>query len=123
MYPIVTESSEKEFKRVAGETSQFRAKRQTPFEYKCKASLTLPVNASDYVSLKMRGLPFEIKREDVHFFFGDYKIFTESIKIGRNHENKKTGEAALLFHSEEECKRAFREKQGQNIGHRWIELF
>ncbi len=34
-----------------------------------------------------------------------------------------TGEAAVLFETEDECKKAYKEKQGQNIGHRWIELF
>ena len=52
----------------------------------------------------------------------NYKFYTETIKIGKNEERIRTGEAALLFESESECKKAFLDKQGQNIGHRWVDL-
>ena len=71
----------------------------------------------------MRGLPFHVKNEDIMFFFADYKFIPDSIKIGKNQENVKTGEGAILFQDEGESKKAFNEKQGQHIGHRWIELY
>ena len=78
---------------------------------------------TDYASLKMRGLPFHVKNEDIMFFFADYSFIPDSIKIGKNSDNSKTGEGAILFKDENECKKAFTEKQGSNIGHRWIELY
>jgi RNA recognition motif-containing protein len=66
----------------------------------------------DYAALKLRGLPFTSRPEDISSFFKDYDIHPDSIKIGRNQDNTKTGEGSLLFKDEEECKRAFREKQG-----------
>lgn len=57
------------------------------------------------------------------FFFSDYQLFPESIKIGKDADNTKTGEAAVLFKDENECKKAYTEKQGQHIGHRWVELY
>lgn len=47
--------------------------------------------------MRMRGLPFTAKREDVMFFFSDYRFFPESIKLGKDADSTKTGEAALLF--------------------------
>jgi len=81
------------------------------------------VQPTDYAALRMRGLPFSVKNEDIMFFFNDYKYFPDSIKIGKTSEGGKTGEGALLFNDEEECKKAFLEKQGHNIGHRWVELY
>ena len=52
---------------------------------------------SDYAGIKMRGLPFHVKNEDIMFFFADYKFFPDSIKIGRNSDNTRTGEGAILF--------------------------
>ena len=57
------------------------------------------------------------------FFFNDYSYIQNSIKIGKNVDNTKTGEGALLFQDADECKRAYLEKQGQHLGHRWVELY
>ena len=62
--------------------------------------------------MRLRGLPFSSKTEDIITFFKDYDFQHESIKIGRNQDNTKTGEGAILFKDEPECKRAFQQKQG-----------
>jgi hypothetical protein len=64
----------------------------------------------EYAGIRLRGLPFQAKREDVMFFFSGYNFFTDSIKIGRHADGSKTGEGALLFKSEDESKKAFNEK-------------
>lgn len=76
-----------------------------------------------YQALKLRGLPFSIRREDLSSFFKGYGYLEDEIKIGKNSDGTKTGEGAVLFESESECKKAFLNKQGQNIAHRWIELY
>jgi RNA recognition motif-containing protein len=65
---------------------------------------------TDYAALRLRGLPFTCKPEDVITFFKDYDIYQDSVKIGRNQDFTKTGEGTILFKDEPECKRAFREK-------------
>lgn len=45
-----------------------------------------------------------------------------SIKYQQNEEGRKTGHAAVLFESAEDAERAFKEKQKQEIGGRWILL-
>lgn len=78
---------------------------------------------NDYAALRMRGLPFSCRHEDIITFFKDFDAHHDSIKIGKNSDGTKTGEATILFKNEDECKRAFQQKQGQNIAHRWIELY
>ena len=78
------------------------------------------VSQDDFAALKMRGLPFSVRNDDIKQFFDKFDFHQNEIKIGRNQEGTKTGEGAILFTSEDECKQAFIEKQGQNIGHRWI---
>jgi RNA recognition motif-containing protein len=46
-----------------------------------------------------------------------------SVFLGKNQDGRRTGFGTILFENEEECKRAMSEKQGQNIGHRYIELY
>lgn len=75
------------------------------------------------LGLKMRGLPFSIKIQDIKAFFKDYNVLNGSIKIGETVDKVKTGEAALLFADEKECTRAFLNRQGQHILHRWVELY
>ena len=81
------------------------------------------VQISDYVALKLRGLPFQIKANDISFFFSDYEHVPNSVFLGKNQDGRRTGFGTILFENEEECKRAMSEKQGQNIGHRYIELY
>ncbi len=62
---------------------------------------------TDYAGMRLRGLPFNLKNEDILTFFREYEVWPESVKIGRNQDNSRTGEGAVLFKSEQECKKAF----------------
>ncbi len=57
--------------------------------------------------MRLRGVPFSVRAADILAFFRDYEIFENSVKIGENANKMKTGEAAVLFPTEQECKRAF----------------
>ena len=73
--------------------------------------------------MKLRGLPFQTKAPDIISFFTGFNLFEKSVLLGRNvNDGRPNGFGALLFKSEQDCKRAMKEKQGQNIGHRYIEL-
>ena len=58
------------------------------------------MDLNEYSALKMRGLPYSVKNEDIITFFKDYDLFLDSIKIGKNSDNTKTGEGAVLFKNE-----------------------
>lgn len=65
------------------------------------------VNMNDYIGLKMRGLPFNIRKDDINQFFSNFNYVKDSVKVGRTGEGLLTGEAAILFNSEDESKKAF----------------
>lgn len=104
---LVTESGDAEFKIA-----------------KASARLDKIVDSiGDTVALRMRGLPFDVTEREVAQFFSAYRLVEGSIKIGETAMGQRTGEAVLQFESQEEAKKAFAERQGDKIGHRWIELY
>ena len=56
-------------------------------------------------------------------FFSRYAYVRDSIRIGELTDGRKTGQAALLFENADEASNAMNEKQGQNVGSRWVELY
>ena len=85
--------------------------------------LNTTVVPSDMVALKMRGLPWRVEVEEIEQFFSRYAYLRDSIHLGVLQDGRKTGQAALLFESQEEAANAMNEKQGQNVGSRWVELY
>lgn len=77
----------------------------------------------DYTEiLKMRGLPFSIKKVDIIEFFGDFQLDEDKIHIACRPDGKATGEAFVEFESAGEAKRAMC-KDKMSIGKRYVELF
>ncbi|XP_035549199.1 heterogeneous nuclear ribonucleoprotein H2-like isoform X2 [Juglans regia] len=72
--------------------------------------------------LKMRGLPFSVKKTEIGEFFRDFKLMEERIHIACRPDGKATGEAYVEFASAEEAKRAM-SKDKMTIGSRYVELF
>lgn len=75
------------------------------------------------VALKMRGLPWRVEPDEIEQFFSRYAFIRDSVRIGELADGRKTGQAAVLFANMEEAKNAMNEKQGQNVGSRWVELY
>lgn len=73
-------------------------------------------------ALRLQGLPFRATEEEIAEFFEDFNMVSGSVKFQLNEEQRKTGIAAVKFESEEDAERAFKEKQKQEIGGRWILL-
>lgn len=72
--------------------------------------------------LKMRGLPFSVKKSDILDFFKDYKLIESKVHIACRPDGKATGEAYVEFTSADEAKRAM-SKDKMTIGSRYVELF
>ncbi|KAG8373596.1 hypothetical protein BUALT_Bualt11G0040800 [Buddleja alternifolia] len=72
--------------------------------------------------LKMRGLPYSVKKSEIVKFFGDYDVTEDKIQIGCQSDGKATGEAFVEFDSAEEAKKAMC-KDKMMIGSRYVELF
>lgn len=71
----------------------------------------------------MRGLPYSIVMDDIVQFFAGHGLVEDSIKIGKMDNGKLTGEACVMFESLEDCEKAFKDRNQEHIGSRWIELF
>lgn len=76
----------------------------------------------DYVAVKMRGLPYQVRYEDVSQFFREFNIIDRSVVLGKGHDGRKNGFGAILFESESEAKAAMQAMQGKHIGTRYVEL-
>lgn len=72
--------------------------------------------------LKMRGLPYSVKKPDIVKFFGDFEVSEEKIQIARRADGKVTGEAFVEFASAEDARKAMC-KDKKMIGSRYVELF
>ncbi|GAA0164729.1 RNA splicing factor [Lithospermum erythrorhizon] len=73
--------------------------------------------------LKLRGLPFTVKKSDILKFFGeDFNLTDDKIQIAARSDGRVTGEAFVEFPSAEEAKKAMC-KDKRTIGSRYIELF
>ncbi|XP_013780783.1 epithelial splicing regulatory protein 2-like isoform X2 [Limulus polyphemus] len=89
-----------------------------------------PVSPTTYYShtgptmVIMRGLPFNSAVADIlNFFQGFSELTSECIQLQRNGDGRPNGEALVTFSSRAEAERAIQEKNRQNIGNRYIELF
>lgn len=78
---------------------------------------------SDNVALKLRGIPFQGQVSDVQTFFQKWNVEEDRIDMIMKADGRFSGVAFVLLTSEAEAQEALNEMQGQNIGHRWIEIF
>lgn len=99
-----------------------------PQGYNNKAQAFLSKGAQ--VIIRMRGLPFTCTAKQVVDFFTNSKADSrcqvlaneDGVLFVKNHDDKPTGDAFVLFASEEFAQRALA-KHHENIGSRYVELF
>eukprot|EP01135_Chromosphaera_perkinsii_P011827 Nk52_evm18s2506 gene=Nk52_evmTU18s2506 len=72
--------------------------------------------------LRLRGLPFDVRKEDIIDFFGGLGVTHNHIHICVKYDGRTTGEAYVEF-SKEEDKEEGLKKNRENIGSRYIEVF
>jgi RNA recognition motif-containing protein len=72
--------------------------------------------------IKIRGLPYSCRYEDVSDFFGNFKYIEQSVVFGLNYEGRKNGFGAILFENGEEADKAVKEMNKQYIGQRYVDL-
>lgn len=77
----------------------------------------------DYTEiLKLRGLPYSVKKTDILRFFKDFDITEDKVQIACRPDGKVTGEAFVEFASPEQARKAMC-KDKMLIGSRYVELF
>lgn len=55
------------------------------------------MDKSQRCAIKMRGIPYSTKPEDISHFFKGTQMIEDSVRIGRLPDGKLTGEACVLF--------------------------
>jgi len=76
----------------------------------------------DKVAVKIRGLPYQTRYEEISDFFGDFQYIERSVILGLNNEGRKNGFGAILFESEDEAQSAATGMDGQHVGSRYVDL-
>lgn len=56
--------------------------------------------------VKIRGLAYQARYEEVSDFFSQYKIVPQSVVFGVNYEGRKNGFGAIAFETEDEATKA-----------------
>lgn len=72
--------------------------------------------------VRMRGLPWSTTAQQVREFFGGLQITSDGVQITLTREGRPSGEAYVVFKSEDEMRRALT-KDKEKIGERWIDIF
>lgn len=74
--------------------------------------------------VKIRGLPYSCRYEEINDFFGDYKTVFQSVVFGLNREGRKNGFGAIVFETDEEASAAAKELNKQYVGtsNRYVDL-
>ena len=80
------------------------------------------VGADEQNVVKIRGLQYNIRYEEVADFFKDFKIVQQSVVLGVNYEGRKNGFGAILFETEDEAAAAQKALHKQYIGPRYVDL-
>jgi RNA recognition motif-containing protein len=74
------------------------------------------------VAVKIRGLPYQVRYEEVASLFKDYGYIEKSVVLGTNPDGRKNGFGAILFEDEKEARAAMNDLQGEHVGDRYVEL-
>lgn len=100
----------------------FKVKR-SEMEWTLQHTGIIEGNAFDQGCVRLRGLPFDSKKDDIIKFFNGLEIIANGITIVEDPYNgRPTGEAYVQFVDKETADRALL-KHKEKIGHRYIEIF
>lgn len=100
----------------------FKVKRQE-MDWMLEHTGVVEGNAFDQGCVRLRGLPFDSKKDDIAEFFSGLEIIPNGITIVEDPYNgRPTGEAYVQFIDKETAEQALL-KHKEKIGHRYIEIF
>ena len=76
----------------------------------------------DRVAVKLKGLPFAVRLDEISSFFKDHGLIDKSIVLGQDPNGKKNGFGAILFETRENAEKAAKDLNREYIGTRFVEL-
>ena len=80
------------------------------------------VKEQDQVAVKIRGLPYQVRYEEIADFFRDFRYIEKSAILGVGGDGRKNGFGSILFEDHEEAKGAAQKLDGLYVGERYVEL-
>jgi len=98
------------------------AKVEVPATKTTPALTSTGPSKADGATLKMRGLPFRASTEEVVAFFKGFHVLPDSLHLGVDNLGRPSGEGWISFSSQDEAKKAYKERNRQFLGPRYIEL-
>jgi len=76
----------------------------------------------DQVAVKIRGLPYQVRYEEIADFFRDFRYIEKSAILGVGGDGRKNGFGSILFEDHEEAAGAAQKLDGLYVGERYVEL-
>lgn len=76
----------------------------------------------DQVAVKIRGLPYQVRYEEIADFFRDFRYIEKSAILGVGGDGRKNGFGSILFEDHEEANGAAKKLDGLYVGERYVEL-
>lgn len=76
----------------------------------------------DKVAVKIRGLPYQVRYEEIADFFRDHRYIEKSSILGVGADGRKNGFGSILFEDQETAQLAAKELDGNYIGERYVEI-
>lgn len=80
------------------------------------------VKEEDKVAVKIRGLPYQVRYEEIADFFRDHRYIEKSAILGVGADGRKNGFGSILFEDQETAQIAAKELDGNYIGERYVEI-
>lgn len=77
---------------------------------------------SDKVAVKIRGLPYQVRYDEIADFFRDHGYIEKSAILGVGADGRKNGFGSILFEDQEMAQLAAKELDGNYIGSRYVEI-
>jgi len=72
--------------------------------------------------VKIRGLPYQVRYEEIADFFRDFRYIEKSAILGVGGDGRKNGFGSILFEDHEEAAGAAQKLDGLYVGERYVEL-
>lgn len=76
----------------------------------------------DQVAVKIRGLPYQVRFDEISAKFKDTNYVSKSVVLGVNPDGRKNGFGAILFNNQSDAENAIDNLNGEYIGSRYVEL-
>ena len=80
------------------------------------------VKETDMVAVKIRGLPYQIRFEEIGDFFREHRYIQKSVILGCGADGRKNGFGSILFEDPETALMAVKDLDGKYIGQRYAEI-